>query len=96
MNTHIGEPILRREDMRLLTGGGRYVDDLHMEGMLHAAIFRSAWAHGNVRAIDTTAAAASAGVVGVFTHSDFEGCLKPIRQRIGSCVTSNAGPNGAA
>jgi len=36
-----GAPIPREEDARLLRGRGSYVDDLHLEGMLHAAIFRS-------------------------------------------------------
>lgn len=84
MTVHIGNPLPRREDVRLLTGGGRYVDDVHLEGMLHAAVFRSSWSHGVVRAIDTSAASALPGVVGVFTHRDFDGLLKPIRQRIAS------------
>ena len=82
MTAHIGEPIARREDMRLLTGAGRYVDDVHLDGMLHAALFRSAWPHGRIRSIDVTAAAAVPGVVGVFTHADFGPSLKPIRSRI--------------
>ena len=77
----IGEPITRREDFRLLSGTGRYVDDVHLDGMLHAALFRSAWPHGRIRSLDVTAAAALPGVIGVFTHSDF-GALKPIRPRI--------------
>ena len=52
MTAHIGEPIPRREDVRLLTGAGRYVDDVHLDGMLHAAVFRSAWPHGRIRSID--------------------------------------------
>jgi carbon-monoxide dehydrogenase large subunit len=81
MTAHIGMPVLRREDMRLLAGAGRYVDDVHLDGMLHAAVFRSAWPHGRIRTIDT-AAAAVPGVVGVFTRSDFTATLKPIRPRI--------------
>jgi aerobic carbon-monoxide dehydrogenase large subunit len=82
MTAHTGAPLPRREDIRLLTGAGRYVDDVHLEGMLHAALFRSAWPHGRLRSIDTTAAAAMAGVIGVFTHSEFDSSLKPIRSRI--------------
>jgi carbon-monoxide dehydrogenase large subunit len=82
MTAHTGAPLPRREDIRLLTGAGRYVDDVHLDGMLHAALFRSAWPHGRLRSIDTTAAAAMAGVIGVFTHSDFDTPLKPIRSRI--------------
>ena len=82
MTAHTGAPLPRREDIRLLTGAGRYVDDVHLDGMLHAALFRSAWPHGRLRSIDTTAAAAMAGVIGVFTHSAFDSSLKPIRSRI--------------
>jgi aerobic carbon-monoxide dehydrogenase large subunit len=82
MTAHVGQPIARREDTRLLTGAGRYVDDVHLDGMLHAAVFRSAWAHGRIKSIDLTAAAAVAGVAGIFTHADFGPSLKPIRPRI--------------
>jgi len=81
MTVHVGEPIPRREDARLLKGQGRYVDDVHLEGMLHAALFRSAWPHGRIRGLDVAAAAALPGVAGVFTHADF-GPMQPIRSRI--------------
>ena len=84
MTVHIGESIARREDIRLLSGAGRYVDDVHLDGMIHAALFRSAWPHGRIRSVDVAAAAAVPGVVGVFTHSDFGPSLKPIRSRIAS------------
>ena len=45
----IGRPIERIEDARLLKGQGRYIDDLRRDGMLHAAIVRSAVAHGRIR-----------------------------------------------
>ena len=82
MTVHVGEPIARREDQRFLTGAGRYVDDVHLEGMLHASLFRSSWPHGRIRSVDTAAAAAVPGVVGVFTYVDFGDVLKPIRPRI--------------
>ena len=78
----IGEPIVRQEDARLLRGRGRFVDDVHVDGMLHAALFRSSWPHGRIRSIDVAAAAALPGVVGVFTLPDFSAFLKPIRSRI--------------
>ena len=78
----IGEPIVRQEDARLLRGQGRFVDDVHVDGMLHAALFRSAWPHGRIRNIDVAAAAALPGVVGVFTLPDFSAFLRPIRSRI--------------
>ena len=66
----IGAPIERIEDLRLLTGNGRYVDDMHRAGMLHAAIVRSAVAHGRIRAIDTAAARKMPGVHAVYTGRD--------------------------
>ena len=45
-NTYIGQPVERIEDARLLTGRGIFVDDLHPDQMLHAAILRSSVAHG--------------------------------------------------
>ena len=71
MKPLIGEPIVRQEDARLLRGQGRFVDDVHVDGMLHAALFRSSWPHGRIRTIDVAAAAALPGVVGVFTLPDF-------------------------
>ncbi len=51
-NSFIGSPIERVEDLRFLRGRGQYVDDLTREGLLHAAILRSAVAHGRIRSID--------------------------------------------
>ena len=82
MTVHVGQPLPRREDARLLSGRGRYVDDVHLDGMLHAAVFRSSRAHGRIVRIDVAAASALPGIVGVFTHAEFEAVLKPIRPRI--------------
>jgi carbon-monoxide dehydrogenase large subunit len=82
MTVHVGQPLPRREDARLLSGRGRYVDDVHLDGMLHAAVFRSSRAHGRILSIDVAAASAVPGVVGVFTHAEFDAVLKPIRPRI--------------
>ena len=49
VNSLIGSPIERLEDLRFLRGRGEYVDDLAREGMLHAAILRSSVAHGRIR-----------------------------------------------
>jgi carbon-monoxide dehydrogenase large subunit len=70
------------EDPRLLTGRGRYADDIHVEGMLHAALFRSSRPHGRIRHIDVAMAAALPGVAGVFSAADFAPVLKPIRPRL--------------
>src|SRR5439155_10391655 len=70
MTSPIGTSIKRREDRRLLTGSGRYLDDIRLPGMLHAAIVRSPHAHARIVRIDTAAAKAIPGVVGVFTGAD--------------------------
>jgi len=80
----VGNPIPRLEDARFLQGNGNYVDDIHLDRMLYAAVFRSAWPHGRVRRIHTETAAALPGVIGVFTQADFAGLLRPIRSRIAS------------
>lgn len=82
MKPLIGASVPRKEDARLLTGRGRYVDDLHVDGMLHAAIVRSSKPHGRIRGIDFSEASALPGVAGVFTLPDFAAHLKPIRSRI--------------
>ncbi|MSQ54747.1 MAG: xanthine dehydrogenase family protein molybdopterin-binding subunit [Betaproteobacteria bacterium] len=63
----VGTPVLRVEDLRLLRGRGQFIDDLHVEGMLHAVILRSSVAHGRIRSIDATAARAMPGVHAVYT-----------------------------
>src|SRR6185295_18181707 len=67
---NVGKPIERIEDLRLLRGRGQYVDDLHREGMLHAAILRSSVAHGKIVSIATQEARAMPGVHAVFTAQD--------------------------
>lgn len=61
-----GAAVRRSEDPRLLSGRGRYVDDLRLPGMLHAAFARSTLAHARVLEVDTAGARAAAGVVAVF------------------------------
>jgi carbon-monoxide dehydrogenase large subunit len=73
----VGSPIERVEDLRLLRGKGRYVDDIAREGMLHAAIFRSSMAHGVIRKIDVSDAKALPGVHAVLTAADI-GPLVPL------------------
>jgi carbon-monoxide dehydrogenase large subunit len=68
-NRLVGSPVARIEDLRFLRGRGQYVDDLAPDGLLHAAILRSAVAHGRIRAIDAAAARARSGVT-VITAAD--------------------------
>jgi len=68
----LGTDVIRKEDPALLTTGGQYVDDIVATGALHAAFVRSPVAHGIIESIDTSDAAAIAGVVGVYTAADLE------------------------
>src|ERR1700680_532143 len=70
VNSYIGSPIERREDLRFLRGRGEYVDDLTRDGLLHAAILRSSMAHGRIRGIDVSAALALPGVHYAITAKD--------------------------
>lgn len=75
----IGQAIPRKEDMRLLRGAGRYVDDLpEPPGSLHLAFVLSPHAHARIVSIDTTAAAALDGVRGVCTGRDFAGKIRTL------------------
>ncbi|NNK47351.1 MAG: xanthine dehydrogenase family protein molybdopterin-binding subunit [Gemmatimonadetes bacterium] len=66
----VGESPLRNEDRRLLTGEALFVDDVHLDGMLHAAFVRSDYAHGNVKSVDLTAALEHPGVVAAYAAHD--------------------------
>ncbi|NDA46019.1 MAG: xanthine dehydrogenase family protein molybdopterin-binding subunit [Alphaproteobacteria bacterium] len=75
----IGQPVRRKEDVRLLTGKGRYTDDIHFDGQLWAAFFRSPHAHAKINAIHSEAALSVPGVRHVFTGDDLrQGGMKPI------------------
>src|ERR1700733_8584753 len=74
---YTGASIKRSEDPRILTGRGRYVDDLKLPGMLHAAFVRSPLAHGRVLSVDVSAAQALPGVVAVLTGADLEAMTVP-------------------
>jgi carbon-monoxide dehydrogenase large subunit len=69
MNSGIGASVLRKEDAPLITGEGRYVDDIKLPGMAFAAFARSPHAHAVIRSIDTSAAEAMPGVHKVFTYA---------------------------
>lgn len=69
----VGQSVRRREDHRLLTGGGRYVSDIGRPGMVYLAIARSPHGHAAIRLLDTSAALATLGVVAVVTADDLVG-----------------------
>ena len=91
MKFGIGQAVRRTEDVRFVTGHGRYTDDLHFPQETFACFSRSAHAHARILDIDVEAAKAAPGVVGVLTHVDVETfgakpmpCLAPLPSRDGS------------
>ncbi|GAA2406430.1 xanthine dehydrogenase family protein molybdopterin-binding subunit [Actinomadura vinacea] len=68
----VGSSVARREDPRLLTGRGRFVDDIHLPGMLHAQFVRSTVAHGVVTGVDLSETLRVPGVVAAYTAADLE------------------------
>ncbi len=75
----IGQPVRRREDLRLVRGAGRYTADENLPGQAYAVMVRSPHAHARIRAIATDKAKAAPGVLAVLTGADFlaDG-LKPV------------------
>lgn len=67
----IGASSKRREDVRFLSGNGKYTDDINIHGQKYVYFLRSDVAHGKINSIDTSAAENVPGVVGVFTGADF-------------------------
>ncbi|MBN8956829.1 MAG: xanthine dehydrogenase family protein molybdopterin-binding subunit, partial [Rhizobiales bacterium] len=87
----VGQPVPRSEDPRLVQGQGRYTDDLNVEGQVYAVMVRSTHAHGVIRGIDTDAAKAMPGVLGVYTGADLKAagygpfkCNIPFKNRDGT------------
>jgi aerobic carbon-monoxide dehydrogenase large subunit len=74
----IGKALPRREDARLLTGRGQFVADLKLPDMLHAVFVRSSVAHGRIRSVDLSSAAAAPGVVMVMSGADLLQLLPPV------------------
>lgn len=68
----LGQPVPRFEDPRLIRGGGRYVDDLAVPGMVHGVVVRSQYAHARIRKIDVSRALAAPGVLAVLTGEDWK------------------------
>jgi carbon-monoxide dehydrogenase large subunit len=74
----VGRSLLRREDRRLLTGGGQFIADLELPRMLHAAFVRSPAAHAHIRSIDLGSAAAMPGVALALSGADLLRLLPPV------------------
>ena len=66
----VGQKVPRKEDPRLLTGHGRYIDDVTVTGMVHATFVRSDVARARITRLDVEAARAADGVVAVFTAAE--------------------------
>src|SRR5947208_1826533 len=75
---YFGAAVRRLEDPRFLRGEGRFVDDVTLPGVLHAAFLRSPHAHATIVKIRTDAAKTKPGVVAVFTHADLARWMKPL------------------
>jgi aerobic carbon-monoxide dehydrogenase large subunit len=67
----VGQPVRRFEDVRLLTGKGRYQDDTNLPGQLYAVFVRSPHAHARIRSVETSAAAAAPGVKAIYMGADY-------------------------
>jgi carbon-monoxide dehydrogenase large subunit len=78
MAEHAGHVNRRREDPRLITGAGEFVDDRLFPGCVHAAMLRSPHAHARLHAIDASAARRGPGVVGVFSLADLGAAGTPL------------------
>jgi carbon-monoxide dehydrogenase large subunit len=77
-NGYVGQSLRRKEDPPLITGRGRYVDDIQLPGTLHAAIVRSPEAHARIVSIDKSAAEARDGVRLVLTGEDLSDLAAPL------------------
>jgi len=69
-DTGIGRPVRRREDVRFITGRGRYTDDIQLPNQCHAVFLRSPYPRARITSIDGAGAMDVAGVLGVFTGRD--------------------------
>jgi carbon-monoxide dehydrogenase large subunit len=68
----IGARVARKEDKRFVTGAGRYVDDMVVPGMKHAAFVRSPHAHADIKKVDVKAAQKMPGVIAVLTGKELK------------------------
>lgn len=75
---HIGKPLKRKEDPRLIRGIAHYVDDMKLPGMVQMGIVRTPYAHARIRSVDTSKAATVPGVVGVYTIDDIAGSIADV------------------
>ena len=72
MKFGVGQSVPRKEDPRLVTGGGEFTDDVNIEGQTYLKIFRSPYPHGDVETLDISQARDAEGVLAVYTAPDLE------------------------
>ena len=70
---YVGGGVPRKEDPKLLTGQGQFVEGLNLPGMLHVALVRSPFGAARINGVDTSAAAAADGVVAAYSGADLAG-----------------------
>jgi len=76
---HIGAALPRKEDLRFLTGHGRYVEDIEIPGALHACFVRSPHPHAKIKKIEIEEARRLPGVVAIYTGKDLAQWTTPLR-----------------
>src|SRR5205085_11942838 len=80
MKYGVGQAVRRKEDVRLVTGRGQYIDDLHLEATVFACFVRSPHAHAVIRSVDTSAGRSLLGVLGAIPANDVAGTgFVPVR-----------------
>ncbi|MEN9728783.1 MAG: hypothetical protein RL434_3149, partial [Pseudomonadota bacterium] len=78
----MGTRLPRKEDLRLITGQGKYVADIVLPGMLHAVFVRSDYAHARLVSVDVSAALEAPGVVAVITGEEMKTHCRSLRQPV--------------
>ena len=89
------QPIKRKEDVRFLTGSGRYIDDISPADALHTFVFRSPVAHANIINLDVSDAKAAVGVHAVYVAGDLETAGLKLGMR-GAVMKNRDGSDGAS
>ena len=99
----VGQPVPRLEDRTLVQGGGRYTDDVNLDGQVCAAFVKSQVAHGTINGIDVAAARAMPGVLAVYAAADLATagiagipCRLPLKSQDGSGIKVTDRPALAA
>ena len=84
---YTGTSVPRSEDGRILTGAGRYVDDVQLPGMVHAAFLRSPTAHAEITSIDVSGARKAPGVLAALSGAEVQELLAPDAPPLGGMGT---------